>query len=328
MSSGSITISYTTLAEIAVAAAVIGGVAFIGSKQVASSPIKAAGPPSSASSSSSSSSKSKKKKQQQSSVVAPVVDAVQLAAERVQPAVVEVKDKVVQLATDASASSTTTKPPTNNKKKNKKGGNKTPPAAAAAAAAAPEKPNDKKKDDMRDYELEPQPTPARVLKIVGGEIGADPAAAKSARGEDGWEKPDAFQDDDDEGGWESVVSKKPSRPSTPSLSLNSTTTSAARTVPGLAQPQTKKQRENAARKAKEDALKRERDDEQERRLKAHRDALNRARQHEAALANRPKPSTQNFFGSEPVPATTTKPAVSGHLHAGLDPTNDGSLVWD
>lgn len=119
-------------------------------------------------------------------------------------------------------------------------------------------------------------------------------------------------------------------------------------MPGLAPAQTKKQRENAAKKAKEDALKREKEEEQERRLKAHRDALQRARYdsffiflsfrhidpndirryraQEAALAKRPKPSSQNYFGSDPSPVANVK--VQGNLHAGLDPTNDGALVWD
>ncbi|GAA5933762.1 uncharacterized protein JCM15063_001412 [Sporobolomyces koalae] len=343
MSGGSITISYTTLAEIAVAAAVIGGVAFIGSKQLAAPVSAGSASASNLGSGSSSSSKNKKKKRAGTSAAA-VVDevreraghvanevqhvvengiasakelpVVQQATKQAQPALELAQAKVRQAgeavaaalpSAPAPASTTTNGTAKGNKKKNKnKSGNKTPPV-------------EQKKDDMRDYQLEPEHAPARVMKIVGGEIGATPAPK-----DDGseWEKADAF--DDDGGEWESVVSKKPSRPSTPSLSALGSQ-QPARTVPGLAQPQTKKQRENAAKKAKEDAIKREQQEEQERRLKAHRDALARARAQEAALAKRPKPSSQNYFGSEPAVSTSS---TKGNLHAGLDPTNDGSLVWD
>lgn len=49
------------------------------------------------------------------------------------------------------------------------------------------------------------------------------------------------------------------------------------------------------------------------------------RAQEAAMAKRPKPSSQNYFGSEQTPVSNK---VNGNLHSGLDPTSDGSLVWD
>lgn len=351
MSSGSITISYTTLAEIAVAAAVIGGVAFIGSKQI-STPISADSPSTaSAPASASKAAKNKKKRatgtaggagepiqrqvehvvdqlgasvQQVGTSVQKGVQAikenesVKEAVAQVQQTKAQVEDKVGQVASQIASQTpavpgTTTTNGAKKKNKNKnKSGNKTPPVAA----------EEKKKEDMRDYELEPENPPARVMKIVGGEIGAPKSNGES----NGWENPDSFGGDD-EGEWESVVSKKPSRPSTPSLSTLSSTQQPSRQIPGLAHPaaQTKKQRENALKKAKEDALKREKEEEQERRLKAHRETLQRARAQEAALARRPKPSSQNYFGSEP---TAAPKAVNGNLHAGLDPTSDGSLVWD
>ncbi|GAA5912320.1 uncharacterized protein JCM6883_003326 [Sporobolomyces salmoneus] len=360
MSSGSITISYTTLAEIAVAAAVIGGVAFIGSKQISSSSSPSSPVPASTSSSSkSSSSKNKKKRsnvatlngttpgqvlekvehvasstleQAQQTAQAGVKavkenETVQKGVEQVQKVAKEVSEKVQEQVENVKplvqeATSTVGGGGGKSKKNKKKGGNKTPPSQPAPST---EKEKEKKKDDMRDYELEPEQPPARVMKIVGGDIGADPSIVPRGGAEDGWEKAESF--DQDEGEWESVVSKKPSRPSTPSLSSN-LSSQPSKSIPGLAAPSaalTKKQRENALKKAKEDACKREKEEEQERRLKAHRDALNRARAQEAALAKRPKPASQNYFGSEP---TSAPKAVNGNLHQGLDPTSDGSLVWD
>ncbi|GAA5882932.1 hypothetical protein JCM16303_006657 [Sporobolomyces ruberrimus] len=341
MSSGSITISYTTLAEIAVAAAVIGGVAFIGSKQISSSstsPIPAQG-----GGSSKNAIKNKKKRASTANGQIPSVgevqekvehvanqvkegvqngiktvqenESVKKGVEQVKQAANDVANKVEEVKQDgvnAVGSTTTT---TKNKKKKNKGGNKTPPTQQ------PEKKENKKGDDMRDYELEPEHPPARVMKIVGGDIGADPATIGKGNGDE-WEKAEAFEDNDGE--WDTVVSKKPSRPSTPSISTLASS-QPARSIPGLAAPQTKKQRENALKKAKEDAAKREKDEEQERRLKAHRDTLNRARAQEAALAKRPKPSSQNYFGNDVTPPAKQ---VNGNLHAGLDPTSDGSLVWD
>lgn len=223
MSSGSITISYTTLAEIAVAAAVIGGVAFIGSKQISSSstsPIPAQG-----GGSSKNAIKNKKKRSANGQI--PSVGEVQEKVEHVANQVKEgvqngvkavqenesVKkgvEQVKQVANDvankveevkqegiAAGSSTTTK----NKKKKNKGGNKTPPTQQ------PEKKQNKKGDDMRDYELEPEHPPARVMKIVGGDIGADPATIGKGNGDE-WEKAEAFEDDDGE--WDTVVSKSTS----------------------------------------------------------------------------------------------------------------------
>lgn len=227
MSSGSITISYTTLAEIAVAAAVIGGVAFIGSKQISSnnSPI----PASSGSSSSSSKNKSKKKRQGTavtnggggsggvSDQVEHVSNKLQESVNQVQESVKngvetlrenesvkkgveqvqQVGDKVQQVVKDQLVQPATANGGGKNKKKKNKGGNKTPPTTSSTQEK-------EKKEDMRDYELEPENPPARVMKIVGGEIGAPPS--KNGAGSDEWEKPDGFGGDD-EGEWESVVSK-------------------------------------------------------------------------------------------------------------------------
>lgn len=225
MSSGSITISYTTLAEIAVAAAVIGGVALIGSKQISSassiSPV-----PATSNKSTANGAGKKKKKSSSATAVAAVVDAKDKVVEhvaRVEQAVApqakqaakavadkaqQVQEQVVKPAVEAvtapsqprAESPTATATGGKSKKKNKKGGNKTPPQQQEQ-----EKPKAEaaKKDDMRDYELEPEQPRARVMKIVGGDIGADPKDASA-----GWEKPDAFEDD--EGEWESVVSKSKS----------------------------------------------------------------------------------------------------------------------
>jgi hypothetical protein len=137
-------------------------------------------------------------------------ETVKQGVEQVGKVVEQASDKVRELKEQSTA-------PVNGgggkKKKNKKsGGNKTPPTPAAATSS--QKPEDKG-DDMRDHELEPRNPPARVIKIVGGEIGADPEQVRkenAARGgetvEDGWEKPDAFEEDDGE--WESVVSKSQS----------------------------------------------------------------------------------------------------------------------
>ncbi|BGP17898.1 hypothetical protein JCM10213_000975 [Rhodosporidiobolus nylandii] len=203
------------------------------------------------------------------------------------------------------------------------------PAAAAEAHAARTAPSfDAAVEDMRDEGVDPQPQVARTMKIVGGKAGADPKSLLKVPGQEsdeGWERADAFEDD--EGGWESVVAKKPSRPTTPSGSSSASAAAPQRVVPGMATaPLTKKQRENAAKKDKADAAKAEKEREQEERLKAYRREQEKAKiAADNAARARARPRSQNFFGSEPVqPQGKT---LGGGMHASLDPTS-GSLVWD
>ncbi|GAA5838153.1 hypothetical protein JCM5353_001514 [Sporobolomyces roseus] len=336
--SGSVTISYTTLAEIFVACALIGGVSYVFSTSSSSSSL----PNSPHSAQSSTATKNKKKKR------SPVGGGVQGAVEQVKenvehvattssklvqekvnqvnqnPQVKEVikqvgvvvgnaQEKVGQVGQGVIDQVDQVKT-TSQKKKQK--GSKTPPTSTKQQEK-------KKEDDMRDYEIEPENESKRVMKIVGGDIGApNPPPSTSTTSEE-WEK---VPQDDDEGEWDTVVSKKPSRPATPSLNNPSSTKAP---IVGMPQPaavgvQTKKQRENALKKAKEDALKREQQEEQERRLKLHRDQLARARAQEEKSRKMAKPTSQNFFGSD---QATSANGGKGNLHAGLDPSS-GSLVWD
>ncbi|GAA5985874.1 hypothetical protein JCM11641_005329 [Rhodosporidiobolus odoratus] len=200
-----------------------------------------------------------------------------------------------------------------------------PPAAAEAHAAKTALSFDAAVADMRDEGVDPQPKVARTMKLVGGKAGADLNSLQVPGQEvdEGWERPDSV--DEDDGEWTSVVSKKPSRPSTPSGLVAAA--SPQRVVPGMATaPLTKKQRENAAKKEKADALKAEKEREQEARLAAYRKEQDRAKTAELNAARQhARPRSQNFFGSEPV-APPVK-AVGGGMSASLDPTS-GSLVWD
>ncbi|GAA5893912.1 hypothetical protein JCM5296_004634 [Sporobolomyces johnsonii] len=367
MSNGSITISYTTLAEVALAGAFIAGVAFLGSSKLATSPAHPGAVPDAHADVSKPSAKSKKLKKKKgtqgsgnasdSGAATPLLDhahhlkddlveTASSAAQQVQTKAKQAADAVksnetVQQAAQAvsnaaaGAAGSGGAAATGKGKKKKgaaaKAGSQKPPqqqqqsAAEAHAAARAAPPSST--DDMRDPSIDDDVKVSRVMKIVGGKSGADPESVKKqeGRGDEGWEKADAF--DDDEGGWESVTAKKPSRPSTPSLA--SSAPAPARSIPGLTTPaqqaMTKKQRENAAKKAKEDALKRAKEDEQQERLRAHRRELERARLQEQEAARRARPSSQNFFGAEPT-ATSNK-VLSGGMHASLDPTT-GSLVWD
>ncbi|BGP26017.1 serine/arginine repetitive matrix protein 2 [Rhodotorula toruloides] len=351
MSSGSITISYTTLAEIALLVALVGGVAYIGSKPAANSPH-----PTASSLAQPGKKKSVAKKKKAGSVTQQVQDAAQPAVDKasevvhaastavehqvnnrppaVQKAVEAVQDTVAQ-ATGAA------------KKKGKKGkatGSKGGPSASTSGANSSSETSAPKTDaekhaaatrgalsnahpaaDMRDDSHDPQPHVARVMKVVGGKAGADPKSLLKVPGqnEDGWERPDAF--DDDDGEWEAVTSKKPSRPSTPSSAPLSA--APARSIPGLpSQPLTKKQRENAAKKTKEQAAKEAKETEQEERLRQYRKEQEKARLAADSLTRqRARPRSQNFFGSEPQPAPSK--VVGGGMNASLDPSS-GSLVWD
>ncbi|BGP01576.1 Serine/arginine repetitive matrix protein 2 [Rhodotorula toruloides ATCC 204091] len=350
MSSGSITISYTTLAEIALLSALVAGVAYIGSKPSANSPHPTA---SSLASGHSGKKKAAKKKkaagvvQQVQDAAQPVVDkasevvhaastAVQQQVNNPPPAVKKAVEAVQEVVQETVAGS---------KKKGKKAKSaaKGGPSASTSGAnssseAAPKTDAEKHAAatkgslsdahpaaDMRDDSLDSQPHVARVMKVVGGKAGADPKSLLKVPGqdEDGWERPDAF--DDDDGEWEAVTSKKPSRPSTPSSAPLSA--APARTIPGLpTAPLTKKQRENAAKKSKEQAAKDAKEAEQEERLRQYRKEQEKARLAAESLARqRARPRSQNFFGSEPQPAPPK--VVGGGMNASLDPSS-GSLVWD
>lgn len=81
--------------------------------------------------------------------------------------------------------------------KKKKKGSKTPPTSTTQQEK-------KKEDDMRDYQVEPENESKRVMKIVGGDIGApNPPPSTSTTSEE-WEK---VPQDDDQGEWDTVVSK-------------------------------------------------------------------------------------------------------------------------
>ncbi|GAA5918460.1 hypothetical protein JCM6882_005140 [Rhodosporidiobolus microsporus] len=261
-----------------------------------------------------------------------VQDAAAQAQAAVQPAVEQAQQAVAGAAAAAGSKS----------KKGKKGKKASPtpspaptPApqtAAAEAQAAKTAPSFSAAvdDDMRDEDVDPSPQVARTMKIVGGKSGADPKSLLQVPGQQGqdagWESADGF--DEDDGAWESVVSKKPSRPTTPSGNGSSASSAAAqRVVPGLPQQAlTKKQRENAAKKSKEQAAKDEKDREQEERLKAYRREQDKAKLAADNLArSRARPRSQNFFGSEPQPAR--EKVLGGGMSASLDPAS-GSLVWD
>jgi hypothetical protein len=117
--------------------------------------------------------------------------------EETKQVVQQVKDKLVQQAPTASTNGGGGK---NNKKKSQKNKNET-----ISTTTASDQPEQKKNsdDDMRDYELEPEQVKPRVMKLVGGDIGAAPHDDDDA---DSWEKTDGL-DQDDQGEWESVVSK-------------------------------------------------------------------------------------------------------------------------
>lgn len=112
---------------------------------------------------------------------------------------------------------------------------------------------------------------------------------------------------------------------------------------------TKKQRENAAKKAKEQGAKDLQNQEQEERLRQYRREQERAQwvaslfavaltrcadsqrtcrrlAAQNAARARQRPKSQNFFGSDPAPASSGK-VLSGGMTASLDPTS-GSLVWE
>lgn len=60
--------------------------------------------------------------------------------------------------------------------------------------------------DMRDEEHDPQVKLARVIKVVGGKVGAKPEPARKHNDQDEWERFDD-QDQEDEGEWEMATSK-------------------------------------------------------------------------------------------------------------------------
>jgi len=258
MSSGSITINYTTLAEIALVGALIGGICYAGSKGSAALPVAASSSSSAASQHlddakgtlhAKAKKASKKKKgalAQVHDAAAPLVDqavsaastavntakqqpAVQKAAKVVQGAAAQASGaaqdaaKAVQGAAASAGASVgaggaapAPAAAASGKKGKKKGGNK---AAAAAAGGAEHKPDaevhaEQKHPapsgptaDMRDSDDDAVHV-ARVLKVVGGKVGADPNSLQVPKADEAWERSDSF--DDEDGGWEAVPSKSAS----------------------------------------------------------------------------------------------------------------------
>lgn len=241
MSSGSVTISYTTLAEVALVAALVGGIAYIGTSNKANQPHPTTSnlaPSHSDQGAQGAAKKSSKKKkkgiQPGAGAGASAVDAAAAAVEPVVEVATAVKDKAVAGATAAAKRAQqeapaavaeaqrvvqeqvhklqeqAPAPSAGTKKGNKKKG------GAAQAKNGGDKPDATKHAEEKAHTEQAatadmvdsasaasQPQVARVMKVVGGKVGADPAATGAA--EDGWERADAF--DDDDGGWEAVVSK-------------------------------------------------------------------------------------------------------------------------
>lgn len=336
---GSVTISYTTLAEVALVAALVGGIAYIGSSKSANQPHPTSSSlaPQPPAAGAKKSNKKKKGAKTAPTAVEPVVEAAtavkdhvvagaSAAVQRAQPAVQEAVAQVKQVATQVQevAAGAATKKSGGGKKANKKGSPKPDATKPDATKHAEQKVVHEQSDRADMVDPKDHPQVARVMKVVGGKVGAapPPPAPSAAQGDGEWESLE-----DDEGGWESVVSKKPSRPSTPSLNANGSSAAASRVVPGMPTAQmTKKQRENAAKKAKEQSAKDAANHEQEERLRQYRREQERAQlAAENAARARARPKSQNFFGSEP-----TAPAakvLSGGMSASLDPTT-GSLVWE
>ncbi|GAA5990278.1 hypothetical protein JCM10908_005909 [Rhodotorula pacifica] len=333
-SSGSVTISYTTLAEVALVAALVGGIAYIGSSKSANSPhptTSSLAPTSSAGAKKSSKKKKGSSKASPAAVAVPepvveaatavkdhVVAGASAAVKRVQPAVQEAVAQAKEAV--AQVQQAVVEPAALGKKASKKG-KKAPSPSPKPDATKHAEQKVQKEDaataDMIDAKDHPQV--ARVLKVVGGKVGAQP--------DEQWESFGGADQEDQDGGWESVVSKKPSRPSTPSLSANASSSSSP-VVPGLPAAQmTKKQRENAAKKAKEQSAKELANQEQEERLRQYRREQERAKlAADNAARSRARPKSQNYFGSEPAAPASSK-VLSGGMTASLDPTT-GNLVWE
>lgn len=219
---GSVTISYTTLAEVALVAALVGGIAYIGSSKSHNQPHPTSSslapqPPSAGAKKSN----KKKKNATKNSVapaaaVEPVVEAatavkdhvvagasaaVQRAQPAVQEAVAQVKQASAQVATQVQevASGATAKKSGGGKKANKKGGASPKPDATKHAEQKVVLEQSDRADmvDPKDH-----PQVARVMKVVGGKVGAAPPPPPAPAQDGEWESLE-----DDEGGWESVVSK-------------------------------------------------------------------------------------------------------------------------
>lgn len=217
---GSVTISYTTLAEVALVAALVGGIAYIGSSKSANQPHPTSSSLAPQPPSAGAAKKSNKKKKGTAKVapaaVEPVVEAatavkdhvvagasaaVQRAQPAVQEAVAQVKQASAQIATQVQevASTATAKKSGGGKKANKKAAPPKPDATKHAEQKAVHEQSDRA--DMVDPKDHPQV--ARVMKVVGGKVGAAPPPPAPSVAQDGeWESLE-----DDEGGWESVVSK-------------------------------------------------------------------------------------------------------------------------
>lgn len=250
MSSGSITVSYTTLAEIGLVAALIGGIAYAGAASSKGSPVPAAAhalDDAQGAAQSKTKKANKKKKgavQQARDQAAPLVDqavsaastavntvkqqpAVQKAAQAVQDAAAQASTaaqgaaKAVQDAAagaGAAAGSSASAPAPSSKKGKKKGNKGASPPSTSAGAGAPKPDAEAHAEqkhpapsgptaDMRDGSDDEPVHVARVLKVVGGKAGADPNSLQvpGAKGNEAWERPDSF--DDDDGEWEAVPSK-------------------------------------------------------------------------------------------------------------------------
>lgn len=229
MSSGSVTISYTTIAEVALVAALVGGIAYIGSSKSANAPHPALAPQL-APSSTNKSAKGKKKKassssaqaQVQTAVVEPVVEVATAVKDHVvnaaksvaqQPAVKQAVQQAQQVVQNVPEGVSTAASEPSKKKaasKKNKGGNKAAPAPELKPDATKYAEQKVKSEgalgaDMVDPEVDSKPQVARVMKVVGGKAGAPQVNGGGGASDEGWERADAF--DDDEGGWESVVSK-------------------------------------------------------------------------------------------------------------------------
>ena len=217
---GSVTISYTTLAEVALVAALVGGIAYIGSSKSANQPHPTSSSLAPQPPSAGAAKKSNKKKKGTAKVapaaVEPVVEAatavkdhvvagasaaVQRAQPAVQEAVAQVKQASAQIATQVQevASTATAKKSGGGKKANKEAAPPKPDATKHAEQKAVHEQSDRADMvDPKDY-----PQVARVMKVVGGKVGAAPPPPAPSVAQDGeWESLE-----DDEGGWESVVSK-------------------------------------------------------------------------------------------------------------------------
>lgn len=216
---GSVTISYTTLAEVALVAALVGGIAYIGSSKSANQPHPTSSSlaPQPPAAGAKKSNKKKKGAKTAPTAVEPVVEAAtavkdhvvagaSAAVQRAQPAVQEAVAQVKQVATQVQevAAGAATKKSGGGKKANKKGSPKPDATKPDATKHAEQKVVHEQSDRADMVDPKDHPQVARVMKVVGGKVGAapPPPAPSAAQGDGEWESLE-----DDEGGWESVVSK-------------------------------------------------------------------------------------------------------------------------